>query len=368
MYFVVPFKFAIFCSNNLRIRCSLNRILTRQFSMKIGTHDGVFHCDEVLACYMLKCLPEFSLAEIVRSRDPKKLSECDIVVDVGADFNHATKRYDHHQREFTGTLSSLRPELGSKYNIKLSSAGLIYTYYGENVIRQFAPKDAPITNDDIQIIYKKVYENFVQEIDAIDNGVPMTDTEPRYKIRTDLSTRIGRLNPEWNTDQHIDLNEIFKEAMKVVSQEFEYNVKYLFSSWLPARDLVRRALETRSEVDPSCQILEFTERFPWKDHLFDLEDELGIPHDIYYVIFNDKPNSWRVQAVPVSPTSFITRKPLMPTWWGVRDDLLSEVSGIDGCVFCHSTGFIGGNVTREGAIKMAVASLNFDLMKERGDN
>lgn len=37
----------------------------------IGTHSGVFHCDEVLACYMLKQLPEYEAAEIIRSRDPK---------------------------------------------------------------------------------------------------------------------------------------------------------------------------------------------------------------------------------------------------------------------------------------------------------
>lgn len=47
-----------------------------------------------------------------------KLDECDIVVDVGAVFDHEKKKYDHHQREFTETLSSLRPELGDKYKIK----------------------------------------------------------------------------------------------------------------------------------------------------------------------------------------------------------------------------------------------------------
>lgn len=87
-------------------------------SVQIGTHDGVFHCDEVLACYMLKCLPEYKNAEIVRTRDRDILNQCDIVVDVGAVFAHVEKRYDHHQREFCETLSTLRPELGDKYLIK----------------------------------------------------------------------------------------------------------------------------------------------------------------------------------------------------------------------------------------------------------
>lgn len=32
----------------------------------IGTHDGCFHCDEALACYMLKLLPRYKDATIIR--------------------------------------------------------------------------------------------------------------------------------------------------------------------------------------------------------------------------------------------------------------------------------------------------------------
>ena len=32
----------------------------------IGTHNGNFHCDEVLACFMLKQLPVYKDAEIIR--------------------------------------------------------------------------------------------------------------------------------------------------------------------------------------------------------------------------------------------------------------------------------------------------------------
>ncbi|XP_045538166.1 MYG1 exonuclease [Papilio machaon] len=326
-------------------------------NMKIGTHDGVFHCDEVLACCMLKLLPNFKDAEIVRTRDMEKLNTCDIVVDVGAVFDHEKQRYDHHQREFNETLSTVRPELGDKYKIKLSSAGLVYAFYGEKVIRTLQPKDAPLSDDNLKVIFKKVYENLIEEIDGIDNGVPMTVEEPKYKIRTHLSARVGRLNPEWNSKQTVDMNEVFKEAMNMVREEFTFMVNYSISVWLPARDYVKSALESRFEVHKSGEILEFKERFPWKEHLFDLETEMGLEHQTKYVIFNDKPNSWRVQAVSVDPLSFLLRKPLHKDWWGVRDEILSKVSGIDGCIFCHSTGFIGGNVSRDGALKMAIASL-----------
>jgi uncharacterized UPF0160 family protein len=65
---------------------------------KIGTHNGTFHCDEVLACCMLRQLHEYKDAEIIRTRDQAALEECDIVVDVGGVYEPEKHRYDHHQR------------------------------------------------------------------------------------------------------------------------------------------------------------------------------------------------------------------------------------------------------------------------------
>lgn len=40
-------------------------------------------------------------AEIIRTRDPSVLAECDVVVDVGGEFDPKRHRYDHHQRYST---------------------------------------------------------------------------------------------------------------------------------------------------------------------------------------------------------------------------------------------------------------------------
>ncbi|MCJ8749141.1 hypothetical protein PDJAM_G00172810, partial [Pangasius djambal] len=74
--------------------------LIKMTFVKIGTHNGTFHCDEVLACYLLRQLPEYKDAEIIRTRDPVELARCDIVVDVGGVYDHKQHRYDHHQRYF----------------------------------------------------------------------------------------------------------------------------------------------------------------------------------------------------------------------------------------------------------------------------
>ena len=44
----------------------------------------------------------------------------------------------------------------------------------------------------------------------------------------------------------------------------------------------------------------------------------------------------------------------------MRDAALDEVTGIEGGVFVHAAGFIGGNKTFEGALAMAVKALEMD--------
>ena len=159
----------------LSILQKVARNLTSMSAIKIGTHNGAFHCDEVLACSMLKMLPQYKDATIIRSRDPEILKGCDIVADVGGIFDPKTHRYDHHQKTFTDSMNSLNK---GKWVTKLSSAGLIYAHFGKDVIAQIInSKDETL----IQKIYDKVYERFVEEIDAIDNGIPTHDGTPRYQ-------------------------------------------------------------------------------------------------------------------------------------------------------------------------------------------
>ena len=48
----------------------------KRLCKRIGTHNGKFHCDEALACYMLKRLEEYKDAKIVRTRNQKVSQDC----------------------------------------------------------------------------------------------------------------------------------------------------------------------------------------------------------------------------------------------------------------------------------------------------
>ena len=48
----------------------------------------------------------------------------------------------------------------------------------------------------------------------------------------------------------------------------------------------------------------------------------------------------------------------MPAAWrALRGEALTEATGIPGGVFVHAAGFIGGNDTYEGVLRMAIAAV-----------
>jgi len=326
---------------------------SRNGALVIGTHDGTFHCDEVLACWMLKQLPQYKDATILRTRDSTKLDECDIVVDVGGVYDPEKNRYDHHQRTFDGTMNSIA---GQQWSTKLSSAGLVYLHMGKDVVAELAslPSDDP----SIELLYDKIYEGLIEEVDAVDNGIDQYEGTPCYRVTTTLGARVARLNPAWN-EENADVGAGFDKAMEICGEEFADRLNYFKDSWLPARKLVEEAIKVSKKNHPSGEIVVFNSGgCPWKEHLFNIEKELEISGKIKFVLYPDQKKNWRVQCVPQELGSFKNRLSLIEKWQGIRDQELSDLSGIPGCIFVHANGFIGGNQTYDGALEMAKITIS----------
>ncbi|KAM6528251.1 Hypothetical protein NCS54_00682600 [Fusarium falciforme] len=330
----------------------------------IGTHNGHFHADEALAVHMLRRLPAYRDAGLVRTRDPAVLETCHTVVDVGGEYDPERRRFDHHQRGFATTFPG-RPT-------KLSSAGLVFMHFGRAIVaeRLGQPEDSP----DVELLYNKLYENFVEALDAHDNGISLYDPEAIAAAGIEkrfsnggfgLGAVVGRLNPNWNDPVPADRAEAqaaedakFNEASRRIGEEFDRDLDSYAASWLPARSIVEQAFAKRSQYDEQGRILVLEgQSVPWKDHLYALENEVP---SVLYVLYAEKPEpgaKWRIQCVPESKDSFVSRKPLPEAWRGFRDEELDGISGIPGCVFVHAAGFIGGNKTFEGAKQMATKAL-----------
>ncbi|KAG8928548.1 hypothetical protein FRC01_005766 [Tulasnella sp. 417] len=224
----------------------------------IGTHNGTFHCDEALAVFLLRQTATYRDADLTRTRDPKLLDTCDIVVDVGAVYDAEKLRFDHHQREFDGVF-------GHGYTTKLSSAGLIYKHYGREIISNhlgLSPEDPKV-----ETLWLKLYKEYIEAIDGVDNGVQQypPEIQAKYRSRTDVSARVGWLNAAWN--ESVDSKSVdarFEKASKLVGEEFLSRLEYYGNAWLPARELVLNGLNGRSAVNPSGHIILFEQFCPWK--------------------------------------------------------------------------------------------------------
>lgn len=128
---------------------------------------------------------------------------------------------------------------------------------------------------------------------------------------------------------------------------------------MPARETFLKAWEKRHEIfDKSGQFLDFgTESCPWKEQLFDFEEEENCQGSVKFVFMVDGRKMVRVCTVPPTLNSFAQRITLNPAWHGMREKELQEVSGIETADFVHASGFLGGAWSVEGAMKMATDSI-----------
>ena len=352
---------------------------------------------------MLRLLPAYKDATLIRSRELSQLSRCDIVVDVGGEYKPSNHRYDHHQRWFNTSF----PDRSTK----LSSAGLVWLHFGRDIIAAETglSEDAP----EVKILWTKMYLDFIEAIDANDNGISVHDPakleaagiEKRFSNGgNNISAAVGDFNLEWNDPALSDPAEAkrkedaqFQEARSFIGTIFQRKLAYYATSWLPARSFVQAAFKDRRKYDARGRIMLLDRSVPWKAHLYSLEAEAakgnndddaapppettaraaeragagagaekekgegeGESQGVLYVLYPESLSAdtkWRIQAVPVGEGSFESRKALPDAWRGLRDKQLGDVAGVPDSVFVHASGFIGGHRSREGVLSMAKKAL-----------
>ena len=141
---------------------------------------------------------------------------------------------------------------GKPFDTKLSSAGLIYVHFGKRLIAQIIEK--PAADPLVEKIFDKVYEKFMEEVDANDNGIATHEGPARYAVTTTIASRVANLRPHWN-DPDQDTDKGFYKAMEMVYPEFEDRIIFYNKVWWPAREIVSKALENRFSVHDSGKLL-----------------------------------------------------------------------------------------------------------------
>lgn len=315
--------------------------------MTIGTHDGEFHCDEVLAVSLLRLLPLYQTAKIVRTRDPVILNQCSIVVDVGGEFDPKRLRFDHHQRGCEERMTG--------YTTKLSSAGMVWRHFGMQIVEELFPELPILFRHEF---FLQVYKEYIHPVDQQDTGEKQGEA-------SSIMMRVRRANP-WKEDiKFLErdsafplamvsadfkdyLDDAFRSFYQEVSSATETKVKEAYIDSINSINSIENKENKNNNGPSSSKILELSPKYLNSIFRFLSEEQMPL-----YLVFQDTQGTFMVRAVPVSKGSFQSRKPLPESWRGLANEVLSQTTGIPDCVFVHATGFIGGHKTKEGAMAMA---------------
>lgn len=145
-----------------------------------------------------------------------------------------------------------------------------------------------------------------------------------------LVERLERLAPGWNSTAGTEeCNRLFGVAMGIARDDFEGVLRWCKHTWLPARLLVLAAVTSSTEVRatawrvsmleyacccgcsqvltvgtgrghvahdaqtrPSGDIITLRKRCPWKGHLADIEQQLGVGPRTQFVLYPDGHSQW----------------------------------------------------------------------------
>ncbi|MEK7118291.1 MAG: MYG1 family protein [Patescibacteria group bacterium] len=290
--------------------------------IRIITHSGNFHADELFAVATLEIHLNGAPYEVIRTRDPNVIKTGDYVVDVGAVYDPTTNRFDHHQKGGAG----------ERNGIPYSSFGLVWKHYGEKIC-------------DSKEVANGVEFRMVYPVDLADNGVevytPAFDGVHPYLVHSVIQA----MRPTWKEGEVHDARfiELIPLMRRFIEREIVMERDRLEGAKL-VRELYLNAADKR--------LIVIDGQYPWQEEL------AKYPEPIYVVKPRHEANSWQVECVRNDVHSFKNRKPFPEAWRGLFGDALALATNVPDSIFCHNMGFIAVAKSKEGALQLAQMALD----------
>jgi uncharacterized UPF0160 family protein len=282
-------------------------------ALVVATHNGEFHADDAFAVATLVRAFKDRAVRVLRTRDPQQLGQADFRVDVGAIYDPKRGSFDHHQRGGAGEREDGCP---------LASFGLVWREYGESICQS-------------REVAECVDKRLVYGVDAADTGFGQEAGGHSTSIM------ISQLNPVWD-DNETDPDVAFARAVDLAGSVLDRQIQVVQAE-IRAVEVLEEALA--SAADP--RIVSLNAPLPWNGELQARSEEA------LFVVFPSSTGEFMVQCVPPDRGSFAQRLPLPEAWAGLRGDDLVHASGVSDAIFCHPGRFIGGAMSRAGALSLA---------------
>lgn len=287
--------------------------------VKIVTHSGGFHADDVFAvATAILSLEEDTPYEIVRSRDPEVIASADFVVDVGGEYDSSKKRFDHHQTDGAGVRDN---------GIPYAAFGLVWKEYGMKISGS-------------EKIAQKIEQRLVMFVDALDNGKEIS--ESIYDgIRP--YTISDYLYSYW-VDESVPEKEIDLVFKRVVSL---------------AKDLIGREVSKAHRIELDEEVVDKIYQSSEDRRLIILDKHLAWGRllvekpEPLVVVYPSHNGTWYAKVVRKGVHSFENRVDYPEEWAGKSGEELAKLSGVSDAVFCHLGRFLAVAKSKDGAIALA---------------
>jgi uncharacterized UPF0160 family protein len=286
--------------------------------MKVATHPGNFHADDVFAVAVLGLAA--GPLEIVRTRDKELIAASDVRIDVGGRSDPASGDFDHHQKEGAGERAN---------GVRYASFGLVWRHYGPELAGSAEAAAA-------------IDERLVQGVDANDTGQTITELLVEGIQPMTVSGVIAAMNPVWDEQLTPDEEDaLFEQAVAVATRIVEREIAGA-AAHRRAQQLVQDAIGRASD----SRIIELDSNMPWREAVVS-----GAP-DALFVMY-PKSDGWGLQAVPRELGSFDNRKDMPAEWAGRSGAELAAATGVEDAIFCHTARFYASAASREGITALA---------------
>ncbi len=292
-------------------------------SVKIITHSGSFHADDVFAVAVLVFIFESQKKgfEIIRTRDNEIISSGDCVVDVGGQYDPEKGLFDHHQMGGAGQRAN---------GIPFASFGLVWKTFGVYITGS-------------KLLAKLIDEKLVQPIDAMDNGIQIFENKIADRYPYTIQDIIFSYLPTWKDDENKN-DERFEVAVDFAKRLLNREIRKLMDK--QEGDLV---VENIYNTTLDKRIIVLDKAYLWADILSQKPEPL-------FVIYPQR-DRWHIKAVRDNPYSFLTRISFPKLWAGKRDKELAETTKIEDAFFCHAKRFMAAAGSKDSAIKLARAAI-----------
>jgi len=292
--------------------------------MKLITHNGNFHADDIFACATLLIFleQEGKSYEIFRTRDEALIASGDYVFDIGGIDDSAKNHFDHHQKGGAGA---------RKNGIPYASFGLVWKAYGAKVSGSEA-------------IAEYLDQKLVAPVDANDNGVNLFTPTMEGVFPYAISDIVSVFRPSWKETDY-DIDGAFQKlalSAKVFLERLIMKAKDTLEAEQFVKDAYMKAEDKR--------LIVLDAHYPWEEAVSRFPEPL-------FVVEQRVDGKWSIKTVRKEQNLFKNRKDLPEAWAGLRDQEMAKVSGVPDAIFCHNGRFLAVAESKDGAIMLAQKAL-----------